>query len=138
VRRAAVLLPPAVVVALAILAINTGLALAIARPDPAAAASPARLLVAGNEWRLTLSRKSVVPGRAIIQLQNRGEDDHDLRLQRITRRPDAPVARWAVTPPGGLTELSVRVSRGRYRLWCSLPGHRELGMRATLRVSRRR
>jgi uncharacterized cupredoxin-like copper-binding protein len=34
--------------------------------------------------------------------------------------------------------LTVRLSRGRYRLWCSLPGHRELGMRATLRVSRTR
>jgi uncharacterized cupredoxin-like copper-binding protein len=104
----------------------------------ATAAGPSRLLVAGSEFKLTLSRKSVKPGRAIIQLHNRGEDDHDLRLQRITSRPDAPIARWAVTKPGELTDLTVRLSRGRYRLWCSLPGHRERGMRATLRVSRKR
>jgi len=30
----------------------------------------------------------------------------------------------------------LRLSRGRYRLWCSLPGHAKLGMEATLRVSR--
>ena len=104
----------------------------------APAAAPSRLLVGGDEFRLTLSRKSVKPGRTLIQFQNRGEDDHDLRLRRITQRPNPLTARWAVTPPGGLTDLTVRVSRGRYRLWCSLPGHEELGMRATLRVSRKR
>jgi hypothetical protein len=112
------------------------LVLALATAAPAAA--PSRLLVGGDEFRLTLSRPSVKAGRVLIQLQNRGEDDHDLRLQRITSKPDAPVARWAVTPPGQVTDLTLRLRRGRYRLWCSLPGHRELGMRATLRVSRAR
>jgi hypothetical protein len=106
--------------------------------SPAPASAPARLLVGGDEYKLTLSRGSVKPGRVTIQLQNRGEDDHDLRLQRITSRTDAPVARWALTKPGEVTSLTVRLSRGRYRLWCSLPGHRELGMRATLRASRTR
>jgi uncharacterized cupredoxin-like copper-binding protein len=111
-----------------------GVALAV----PATAAAPARLLVGGDEFRLTLSRASVKAGRVLVQLQNRGEDDHDLRLQRITSKPDAPVARWAVTKPGELAELTLSLRRGRYRLWCSLPGHRELGMKATVRVSRRR
>jgi hypothetical protein len=111
-----------------------GIALAV----PATAAAPSRLLVGGSEYRLTLSRATVKPGRVLIELENRGEDDHDLRLQRITSKPDAPVARWALTKPGKLSELTLRLRRGRYRLWCSLPGHRELGMRATLRVSRTR
>jgi hypothetical protein len=132
-RRFALKMPrPGAVLAICI-AIGA-LALAVA----ATAAAPSRLLVGGDEFRLTLSRASVKPGRVLIQLQNRGEDDHDLRLQRITSKSNPPVARWAVTPPGELTELTVRLSRGRYRLWCSLPGHRELGMKATLRVSRRR
>jgi hypothetical protein len=111
-----------------------GVALAV----PATAAAPSRLLVGGSEYRLTLSRATVKPGRVLIELENRGEDDHDLRLQRITSKLDAPVARWALTKPGHLSELTLSLRRGRYRLWCSLPGHRELGMRATLRVSRKR
>jgi hypothetical protein len=103
----------------------------------APAATPSRLLVSENEFHTVLSRPQLVPGQAIIQLLNRGEDDHDLRLRRITHRNGAPVARWALTHPGDVTELSLRLSPGRYRLWCSLPGHRALGMRATLRVSRR-
>jgi hypothetical protein len=119
------------------LAICTAI-VALALAVPATAAAPSRLLVGGDEFRLTLSRASVKPGRVLIQLQNRGEDDHDLRLQRITSKPNPPVARWPVTPPGELSDLTLRVSPGRYRLWCSLPGHRELGMKAALRVSRRR
>jgi hypothetical protein len=120
--------------ALAVCLIAGAIVLATAAP----AAAPSRLLVAGKEYDLTLSRSSVAAGRVTIQLLNRGEDDHDLRLQRITRRSSAPVARWALTKPGALSELTVRLSRGRYRLWCSLPGHRKLGMGATLRVSRSR
>jgi hypothetical protein len=116
-------------------AVSTCIAAVIGLATAAPAAAPSRLLVGGVEFRLTLSRRAVKPGRVTIQFQNRGEDDHDLRLQRITNRPGAPVARWAVTKPGDVTSLTVKLSRGRYRLWCSLPSHRELGMRATLRVS---
>jgi hypothetical protein len=98
------------------------------------AGSPSRLLVGASEFRLTLSRGTIRPGVAIVQLENRGEDDHDLRLRRISRRP-RPTARWHSTRPGGLSELKLSLSRGRYRLWCSLPEHRRLGMRAVLRVS---
>jgi hypothetical protein len=100
----------------------------------ASADQPARLLVAASEYRLTLSRARIRPGVAIVQLQNQGEDDHDLRLRRISRLA-RPTARWSLTRPGRLSELELRLSPGRYRLWCSLPGHRRLGMRAVLRVA---
>jgi uncharacterized cupredoxin-like copper-binding protein len=116
--------------ALAVCCVAGAITLATAAP----AAAPSRLLVAGKEYDLTLSRSRVAAGRVTIQLLNRGEDDHDLRLRRVTSKSGAPVARWALTSPGEVTDLTVRLSRGRYRLWCSLPGHRELGMRATLRV----
>jgi len=110
-----------------------------AGPAPGAA-GPSRLLVAGDEWNVVLSRAKIVRGHALIQFINRGEDDHDLRLRRISRSGSShnPVARWRVTRPGELSSLELRLRTGRYRLWCSLPGHRGLGMRATLRVSARR
>jgi uncharacterized cupredoxin-like copper-binding protein len=74
-------------------------------------------------------------GRALIQFLNRGEDAHDLRLRRIgsaARTVSVPEVR-----PGRLVELDTRLRTGRYRLWCSLPDHRQLGMRALLRVRHR-
>jgi plastocyanin len=103
----------------------------------APARAPSRLMVSGDEFSLMLSRGTVKRGPAVIQFVNRGEDPHDLRLARIgfsaTRIVSAPEV-----PPGALVEVEARLSTGKYRLWCSLPGHRELGMRAVLRVRRAR
>jgi len=104
-------------------------AVAVLQPHSA----PGRLGVSASEFHLTLSRGSVKAGRVIVQLQNEGEDVHDLRLRRIggTRTYSLPV-----TSPGGRTTLSLRLLPGRYRLWCSLANHAQLGMRAVLRVPR--
>jgi hypothetical protein len=97
-------------------------------PAPAAttARAPARLLVEAREFNLVLSRRRVPAGRAIVQLANRGEDPHDLRLRRRKRIGE--------TPPGEVGEWEGRLRPGRYRLACTLPDHRRRGMRAVLRV----
>jgi hypothetical protein len=96
--------------------------------------APSRLLVAGDEYSLRLSRGTVRHGPALIQFVNRGEDPHDLRLKRISRSPSRTVSAPELHP-GGLVEIDTRLRAGHYRLWCSLPEHRERGMRAVLRVS---
>jgi hypothetical protein len=99
----------------------------------AEAATPSRLFVNAKEFSLVMSRQSVKPGSARIQLYNGGEDAHDLRLKRVggTR-----VLRIRETSPGDVTELSTVLRRGTWKLWCSLPGHAKAGMRATLVVRR--
>jgi len=110
-------------------------ALALAAAAPGEARAPARLMVQADEYSLVLSRQSVVRGRALIQLVNRGEDPHDLRLRR---RGGSHAISISETRPGAIAQAGVRLRAGRYRLWCSLPGHRVRGMRATLRVKRAR
>jgi hypothetical protein len=96
-----------------------------------AAPAPSRLLVESREFNLVLSRSSVKAGSAIVQLVNRGEDPHDLRLKRVGGRGGGTIAE---TLPGAVGEWEGKLRRGRYRLWCTLEGHRALGMRAVLRV----
>jgi hypothetical protein len=98
---------------------------------PAEAAAPSRLLVEAREFNVVLSRGSVKAGDAIVQLANRGEDPHDLRLRRIGGRGGGTVGE---TLPNEVSEWEGRLRKGRYRLWCTLEGHRALGMRAVLRV----
>jgi len=97
--------------------------------------APARLFVAGDEWSLVLSRSSIAPGKAVIQFQNRGEDPHDLKLQRVG---GSRVLSLPETRAGEIAHADLRLRTGTYRLWCSLPGHRALGMQAKLRVRRAR
>jgi len=100
-----------------------------AAPPPAAivARAPSRLLVEATEFHFTLSRTTLKAGPAVVQLAIRGEDPHDLRLARVGAIGE--------TLPGGVGEWSGRLKPGRYKLYCSLPGHERAGMRAFLRVS---
>jgi len=98
--------------------------------------APARLLVEATEFRFTLSRTTVKPGPAIVQLAIRGEDPHDLRLVPIGKaRSSAKPAVVPETLPGGVAEWRGKLTRGQWTLYCSLPGHKKAGMRATLTVS---
>ena len=98
---------------------------------PAQAKAPARMLVEAREYRFTLSRTVLKAGPAIIQLADRGEDPHDLRLVRLGAKRAATISQVV---PGGLGEWRGRLSRGRYRLYCTLPGHARLGMHAVITV----
>ncbi len=99
----------------------------------AASAAPARLLVEAREFNLVLSRPAVKAGRAIVQLANRGEDPHDLRIVRFGGRTAGTIGEVL---PGEVGEWEGRLRRGRYRLVCTLEGHRSYGMRAVLRARR--
>ena len=111
-------------IAIGIVAVATG----EARP-----ASPSRLFVSAKEWSLIASRQTLKPGQARIQLYNAGEDAHDLRLRRIGGTRTLALGE---TAPGDVTEIRAVLRSGKWRLWCSLPGHAKAGMRATLTVRR--
>ena len=98
---------------------------------PAQAKAPARMLVEAREYHFTLSRTVLAAGPAIIQLADRGEDPHDLRLVRVGATRAAAIPQVV---PGGLGEWRGRLTRGRWKLFCTLPGHEKLGMHAIITV----
>lgn len=106
--------------------------LALTSLAAAAAPSPARLQVSADEFSLALSRPSIRPGPAIVELVNYGEDDHDLALRRVAAR--ARTHRIGIVRPGKTGDLERALPAGRYLLWCTLAGHRARGMSATLVV----
>lgn len=109
-------------------------ALALAVPTAAAPVYPARVQVAADEFRLTLSRLKIKAGPAIVQLANFGEDPHDLKFRRAGGTRTYAIAE---TAPGEDRDLEVRLLAGRFTLWCSIGDHRKRGMKATLLVVKR-
>ena len=93
--------------------------------------TPARLGVSAQEFHLTLSKPAVKAGVLEIELQNDGEDPHDLRVRRVGGSHTFSIP---LTQPGKRRTVAIRVRPGRYRLWCSVADHRALGMQALLRV----
>ena len=97
---------------------------------------PARLLIYAQEWSLWPSRSTLAPGRVIVQLWNRGQDAHDVRIRRLNRRGVmvGPTQGVGVTGSGQIRQATWRLSKGTYELYCSMPGHMTLGMHARLTV----
>jgi hypothetical protein len=109
------------------------LALALSGAAVAATRPPARVQVSADEFQLTLSRAAIKAGPAIVELANFGEDPHDLRLKRVggTRIYKVPI-----TQAGDHFDLQTKLLPGKFVLWCSLAGHRALGMQAVLTVKK--
>jgi plastocyanin len=108
-----------------------------ATPDPGAPAPPAagpapaaRLGVVAREWSLVLSRSTLPAGRALVQLQNFGEDAHNLRIESASTALDVPLAE-----AGEVQEADGTLPAGDYKVYCALPGHESAGMRARLSVT---
>ncbi len=110
--------------------------------DRAADARPSALRATAvgvglREHRIALYRSRVRPGRLRFDMENLGEDPHDLRI--VGPGTSSTVrATSAIVAPGARARLRVTLRRrGLYRVVCTLGDHAERGMVARLRVVRR-
>jgi plastocyanin len=85
------------------------------------------------EWSYTLSRPEVRAGEVIVELNNQGEDAHNLKLQR--EGGDEPLLTVPEAAAEEQTSARFTLEPGTYRLYCSLYAHEEKGMHATLIVA---
>jgi uncharacterized cupredoxin-like copper-binding protein len=100
-----------------------------------AAAAPARLLVYAQEWSLWPSRPTVRAGKLIVQLWNRGQDAHDLRIRRLRRGTMVGGTQGdSVTQSGKISQATWHLAPGTYELYCSMPGHLKRGMHTRITV----
>ena len=99
--------------------------------------APAHMLVYAQEWSLWPSRTTLPSGRVSVQLWNRGEDAHDLRIRRVTRAGHMfGAAQGApVTQSGAISSAKWTLRPGTYELYCSMPGHLARGMHVLVHVA---
>jgi hypothetical protein len=100
--------------------------------NPAPPPPKARLAVVAHEWSLVLSRTALPAGVAIVELQNFGEDAHNLRIERVDHSGAA--TNVPLAEAGERKSSQVTLAPGAYKLYCTLAGHEALGMRASLTV----
>jgi plastocyanin len=105
----------------------------VAQPDPEANVVGVTADDAVGNFGYTLSRPSTHSGRVRVELNNQGEDPHNLNLERQGGESE-PVYQLANTLPGQQHSASFELPPGTYRLWCSLLEHDAEGMHSTLIV----
>jgi plastocyanin len=89
--------------------------------------------VGEREFTITPYRRSVPPGLVRFNVTNFGEDGHNLVVIRAAdgkRLAESPEIRSEKQ-----YTLRVRLKkRGTYRLYCTIPGHKRLGMKSKIAV----
>lgn len=102
------------------------------QPEPEPEPEANRLAVKSVEFYFVLSRPSVKAGEVTIELNNQGEDAHNLNLRR--EGDEGEPLQIAETASDQRSVASFDLPAGKYKLWCSLPEHEERGMVTTLTV----
>jgi hypothetical protein len=103
-------------------------------PLPPLSPAPTRLGVIAREWSLTLSKTSLPAGNVGVELQNFGEDAHNLRIERTDGADDIALE-VALAESGERQKASGSLAAGSYKVYCALPGHDAQGMHAKLTVT---
>jgi plastocyanin len=94
------------------------------------AAAGTKVVVTGTEYKFELAKTKLAPGAYTFTLDNAGKQPHNLTI-------DGPQVSNKATPtiPGGKSaSVQVTLVAGTYDLYCSVPGHKQLGMDAKLTV----
>jgi uncharacterized cupredoxin-like copper-binding protein len=99
---------------------------ASAKEPPAVQAAKHHIPVAESEWKIVIpaNDKTLAPGQYNFQVTNKGTVPHNLTI-------DGPgVANKATSnlAPLATQNLVVTLEKGTYDLYCSIPGHKQLGM----------
>jgi plastocyanin len=87
--------------------------------------------VTAVEYHFTLSRTTVPAGKVILEFVNNGQDEHNLNALPSS----GPLAAtFSNAASKSVSHQVVELRPGAYTLFCSLAGHEQKGMKATLVV----
>jgi len=87
--------------------------------------------VSEKEFKITLPSSTLKPGSYTFDLSNHGKIPHDLTI-------DGPGVNKEKTPVingGRHATLKVKLEAGDYDFYCSVPGHKQLGMDVKVKVA---
>lgn len=79
-----------------------------------------------TEFKIALGTSTVKAGPVTFVVRNAGKIQHDLAVQGGQKTP--------LINPGSSATLTVTLKKGTTTVYCSVPGHRKLGMVAALKV----
>lgn len=92
-----------------------------------AAAAEKTIQVQEKEFKITLASSTVAAGTVTFAVTNVGKIPHDLAIQGGTKS--------SLIAAGKTGKLTATLKKGTVTLYCSVPGHRQLGMVTKLTVT---
>ena len=87
--------------------------------------------VSEKEFEITLPSTTLKPGSYTFDLSNDGQQPHDLTIDG----PGVSDEKTPVIKGGQHATLKVKLTAGEYDFYCSVPGHKQLGMDVKVKVA---
>jgi uncharacterized cupredoxin-like copper-binding protein len=103
---------------------------ALAAPTPASSDDSGVVNVTASEYQFEPSTITARPGEVTFRVSNGGSEKHSFEIFK----GDQVVDEIEGLGPGVERDLTVTLAAGSYSAVCTLPGHEEAGMMATLTV----
>jgi uncharacterized cupredoxin-like copper-binding protein len=100
-------------------------------PTATGSAAGTKVTAIEKEYSITLSQTTFTPGLYTFDVQNQGTTTHNLNI----KGPGVAQQSSPDVPPGGSAQVTVTLQKGTYELWCSIDGHKDLGMNVTIQVT---
>jgi uncharacterized cupredoxin-like copper-binding protein len=107
-------------------------ALGQAAPAKPVAPKAGRIAITAREFSYEPNQFSAKAGETTLAVKNAGAIDHDLTIEDAKNKT---VTQGNPFAAGRTMEVKVKLEPGTYSIFCSMPGHREAGMSATLKVA---
>ncbi|HEY5058942.1 MAG TPA: hypothetical protein VII51_07970 [Gaiellaceae bacterium] len=97
-----------------------------------ASARGTKVTVTEREYHIALSTKKFSAGTYTFSVHNAGKIAHQLDLSGAGIKGTAHVP---TINPGKTRAITVKLTGGTLSLWCPLPGHASLGMKASVKLT---
>lgn len=96
-----------------------------------AAAAGQKVAVTEVEYKIQLSKTTFAPGKYTFDVENKGKIPHNLTITGpgISKEATQDIS------AGSSGSVTVKLERGSYQFYCSIPGHRQQGMEQKVTVS---
>jgi uncharacterized cupredoxin-like copper-binding protein len=93
--------------------------------------APKSVPVTESEFKIDLTSTTLTAGTYTFNLTNKGHVGHDL----VFDGPGVDNEKTPVIDPGKTAKLRVDLKSGTYKVYCSVPGHEQAGMKLELKVT---
>ena len=95
-----------------------------------AAAGGQKVSVGEVEYKIELPKTTFAPGKYTFEVENKGRIPHNLTI----KGPGGTEATQDISA-GSSSSVTVKLERGTYDFYCSIPGHKQQGMEQKVTVA---
>ena len=96
-----------------------------------AAAGGKKVAVSESEYKIQLPKTTFAPGEYTFEVSNKGRITHNLTITG----PGVSKEATQDISAGNSASVSVKLERGTYDFYCSIPGHKQQGMEQKVTIS---